>query len=146
MIRFIAGIAHPWQLDACDEIGLMVYEESLAGWCLADSPAMAQRFDRSVAEMVHRDRNHPSVVIWGLLNETPDGPVFRHAVESLQLVRFLDVISTHFTSFFREPDPFAALAEAAPTPGPAPPPWSAAPSFLTYCATWFTANCSEVSW
>jgi hypothetical protein len=40
--------------------------------------------------MILRDRNHPSVVIWGLLNETPDGPTFRHAVASLPLLRDLD--------------------------------------------------------
>jgi len=101
MVRFIAGVAYPSQLDFCDELGLLVYEESYAGWCLEDSPKMfasltddfvlrAERFDRSTSEMIMRDRNHPSVVIWGLLNETPDGPVFRHAVESLSLVRKLD--------------------------------------------------------
>jgi len=90
MIRFIAGIAKRYQLDLCDEIGLMVYEECYAGWCLADSPKMAERYDRSVREMVLRDRNHPSLVIWGLLNETPDGPVLRHAAAALPLVRSLD--------------------------------------------------------
>ncbi len=90
MVRFIAGMAHPWQLDICDEIGLMVYEESYAGWLLGDSPKMAERFDSSTAGMVRRDRNHPSVVIWGLLNESDDNPVFKHAVESLNLVRFFD--------------------------------------------------------
>ena len=90
MVRFIAGVAYPSQLDFCDELGLLVYEESYAGWCLEDSPKMAERFDRSTSEMIMRDRNHPSVVIWGLLNETPDGPVFRHAVESLSPVRKLD--------------------------------------------------------
>ncbi|MCX5758955.1 MAG: hypothetical protein NTU83_10710, partial [Candidatus Hydrogenedentes bacterium] len=48
------------------------------------------RFDLSLTEMIRRDRNHPSVVIWGLLNETGDGPVFRHAVDSLALLRTLD--------------------------------------------------------
>jgi hypothetical protein len=90
MVRFIAGVAYPEQLDLCDELGLMVYEECYASWCLADSPHMAERFDRSTLEMVRRDRNHPSVVIWGLLNETPDGPVFRHAVSSLPRLRALD--------------------------------------------------------
>ena len=90
MVRFIAGVAHPWQLDLCDEIGLMVYEECYAGWLLQDSPHMARRFDLSVREMILRDRNHPSVAIWGLLNETFDGPVFRHAADSLALVRSLD--------------------------------------------------------
>ena len=89
-VRFIAGVAYPEQLDFCDEIGLMVYEENLASWCLGDSPHMAERFDLSFREMIRRDRNHASVTIWGMLNETQDGPVFRHAVEALKLVRSLD--------------------------------------------------------
>ncbi|MBI5093330.1 MAG: hypothetical protein HZB26_12925 [Candidatus Hydrogenedentes bacterium] len=89
-VRFIACTAQPEQLDLCDEIGLMVYEENAAASALADSPKMAERFDRSVGETIKRDRNHPSVVIWGLLNEVQDGPVFRHAVDSLKLVRSLD--------------------------------------------------------
>jgi hypothetical protein len=87
MVRYIAGVAHPYQLDLCDEIGLMVYEECLAGWLLADSPQMGERFDWSAREMVLRDRNHPSITMWGLLNETTDGPVFRHAAGMLPLVR-----------------------------------------------------------
>ena len=90
LIRFIAGMATRDQLDLCDEIGLLVYEESYAAWLLEDSPKMAERFDRSTTEMIRRDRNHPSLVLWGLLNETSDGPVFRHAVASLPLVRALD--------------------------------------------------------
>ena len=57
---------------------------------LADSPRMGEHFDRSFDEVVRRDRNHPSVVIWGLLNETFDGPVFRHAVGYLRRLRELD--------------------------------------------------------
>lgn len=90
MIRFIAGMAHPEQLSYCDEIGLMVYEETYAGWQLEDSPHMAERFDSSVAGMIRRDRNHPSVTIWGLMNEVPDNPVSRHAMTMLPMVRALD--------------------------------------------------------
>ena len=89
-IRFISGVATRAQLDLCDEIGLMVYEEPYAAWLLADSPQMKERFNSSFGEMIRRDRNHASVVMWGLLNETSDGPVFRHAVASLPLVRTLD--------------------------------------------------------
>jgi hypothetical protein len=89
-VRFIAGMSLIEQMDFCDEIGLMVYEESMAGWCLEDSPEMARRFDLSIREMVLRDRNHPCVTIWGLLNETADGAVFRQAVKSLSLIRSLD--------------------------------------------------------
>jgi hypothetical protein len=89
-IRFIAGVAKRYQLDLCDEIGLMVYEEAYASWCMADSPKMPERFDESLLGMIRRDRNHPSVTMWGLLNETSEGPVFRHAVGLLPAVRRLD--------------------------------------------------------
>ena len=89
-IRFISGVAPRYQLDLCDEIGLMVYEECFAGWCLNDSPKMAERFDHDTKSMILRDRNHASITMWGLLNETPDGAVFRHAVDFLPQVRALD--------------------------------------------------------
>lgn len=89
-VRFIAGVAWPEQLDFCDEIGMLVYEECYASWVLGNSPRMAEHFDRSTSDMIRRDRNHPSLAIWGLLNETFDGPVFRQAVGFLPKLRVLD--------------------------------------------------------
>ena len=89
-VRFIWGGATPEQLDYCDEIGLLVYEESYASAPIADGPKMIERFDANVSELIRRDRNHPSVVVWGLLNEAPDGQAFRHALTMLPLVRRLD--------------------------------------------------------
>jgi hypothetical protein len=89
-VRFISIMGQRFQLELCDEIGLMVYQESHASWMLDDSPKLAERMDNSFAGMVLRDRNHPSVVAWGLLNETGEGSVFRHAVASLPLFRRLD--------------------------------------------------------
>ena len=90
MIRFFCSIPRRYQLDLCDEIGLLVYEESAAGWLWNTSPQMPERFNTEVRGMIVRDRNHPSVVMWGLLNETGDGPIFRHAVALLPLVNALD--------------------------------------------------------
>lgn len=103
MIRFAVGIAYPYQLDLCDEIGIMVYEETFAADSFyqtedmvpktldpSTSAKMKEQYDRSLKEMIVRDRNHASVVMWEMLNETSNGPVFRHAVESLALVRSLD--------------------------------------------------------
>lgn len=90
MIRFIWGGATRRQLDMCDEMGLMAYVEHAAANPMQDTPAMPARFAHSVASTVLRDRNHASVVMWGLLNETQDGPVFREAVGILPLVRSLD--------------------------------------------------------
>ena len=55
-----------------------------------DSPKMPERFDRSVGDLIRRDRNHPSIVIWGLLNEAGNNPAFHHATQMLPLVRSLD--------------------------------------------------------
>jgi hypothetical protein len=90
MIRFIWGGASRVQLDLCDEIGLMVYEESYASMPIGVTPDMPRRFDAAVSELICRDRNHPSIVAWGLLNETNDGPTFRHAAGMLPLARGLD--------------------------------------------------------
>jgi len=98
-VRFLIGGVYPEQLDLCDEIGLMVYEESYASWYLSDPrlnseftnlSKMPERYDNSMLGIIARDRNHPSVVIWGMLNETFDGPVFRHVYNSLEKVRALD--------------------------------------------------------
>ncbi|MBA3710063.1 MAG: glycoside hydrolase family 2, partial [Planctomycetes bacterium] len=91
-VRFIAGMPYPEQLDYCDEIGLMVYEENLSAWLLGDSPQLGSRFDLALREMILRDRNHPCVTIWGLLNETPPNTTFLHAVASLPLLRSLDTL------------------------------------------------------
>jgi hypothetical protein len=90
VIRFIWGGAERCQLDLCDELGLMVYEESFAAWPMQDSPQLAARWNRSITELIRRDRNHPSVVIWGLLNEVHGGAHFRLAAASLPMVRQLD--------------------------------------------------------
>jgi beta-galactosidase len=60
----------PHFLDACDELGLMVWEE-VPGWRYVGGRAWREQVVRDVAAMVARDRNRPSVVIWGTrLNET----------------------------------------------------------------------------
>jgi hypothetical protein len=90
MARCIAGLGRRFMMDLADEIGFLVYDESYASWCVTPSPHMARRWNQTVAGMIRRDRNHPSVVLWGLLNETGDDPVFRQAVGALEFVKQLD--------------------------------------------------------
>ena len=55
--------------DACDELGLMCWEEA-PGWGYMGDSGWQQLFYRDVGDMVSRDRNHPSVIIWsGMPNE-----------------------------------------------------------------------------
>lgn len=61
----------PAFLDACDEIGLLVVE-CQPGWQnFTPSQTFYDRTIRDTREMVRRDRNHPSVILWeASLNET----------------------------------------------------------------------------
>lgn len=91
MIRFIWGGAFPEQLDYCDEIGLMVYDESYASHDIQNSPYIDKRWHDGLFNLIKRDRNHPSVVIWGLLNEIPSSsPIIGFAARSLPKIRQLD--------------------------------------------------------
>ena len=70
-------------LDACDEIGLLAWEEA-PGWGYLGDDAWATLAYRDIADMIVRDRNHPSVIIWGArLNETPDDPPFYTSTNEL---------------------------------------------------------------
>lgn len=96
-IRFFCALPRRYQLDLCDEIGLLAWEGTYGSWPTFDSgpstpesPKRAERFQRSITDMIMRDRNHPSLVIWELLNETHNGPAFRQAVDMLPHVRSLD--------------------------------------------------------
>ncbi len=69
LIRMHIKPAPTITLDLADELGLLVYEEPAIGW-IERSPFLKERCEREVREMILRDRNHPSVVIWGMLNES----------------------------------------------------------------------------
>ncbi|MGI6461301.1 MAG: glycoside hydrolase family 2 protein [Candidatus Hydrogenedentales bacterium] len=74
----------PLTLDIADELGLLVLEEPPIGR-LEDSRWMRERCEREIREMILRDRNHPSVVMWGILNES--GSAAGKANRSLQSIK-----------------------------------------------------------
>ena len=73
--NYVRGAHYPQTeafLDLCDEVGLMVWEESL-GWGngkqnLTDSVFTARQVEQTRL-MVRNSFNHPSVIIYGFLNE-----------------------------------------------------------------------------
>ncbi len=92
IVRITCGPSLPRQLDIFDELGLLAFEEHYGARFVEGSPLMEQRWDDSLAAVIRRDRNHPSIVMWGLLNEVEDGSLFRHAGNSLELIRDLDEV------------------------------------------------------
>jgi len=94
MVRFISGGALPEQLDYCDELGLMVYEEPVSSWLQQDGEHAKEFYEYDLFTLVKRDRSHPCVTVWGLLNETyaipPYGDCCKVAREVLPALRDLD--------------------------------------------------------
>ena len=75
-------------LDLADQMGLMVYAESPLAW-IKDSPRLMDHARREMSALIERDRNHPSVVFWGIYNENPSVTALTGA-EMLRFVRGLD--------------------------------------------------------
>jgi beta-galactosidase len=70
MVRCSHYPQSPDFLDACDELGLMVWEEP-PGWQYIGDAAFQDIVLQNVQDMVIRDRNRPSVIVWATrLNET----------------------------------------------------------------------------
>ena len=70
MVRCSHYPQSPYFLDACDELGLMVWEEP-PGWQYIGDAAFQAIVLQNVHDMVVRDRNRPSVIVWATrLNET----------------------------------------------------------------------------
>lgn len=64
-------------LELADELGMLLYAEPSIGW-IKNSEYMKTRCEQSVREMILRDRNHPSVVMWGMLNESGNANYVTH--------------------------------------------------------------------
>jgi beta-galactosidase len=67
----------PAFMDACDELGLVVMD-CIPGWqYFGPDPAFAELQYRNCRDLVRRDRNRPSVILWEVsLNETAMPPEF----------------------------------------------------------------------
>jgi len=77
----------PEFLDLCDRMGFLVMNEAFDEWQAGKGQIRGNGYslyydewhERDVVDFVHRDRNHPSVVLWSCGNEisdqlTPHGP------------------------------------------------------------------------
>ncbi len=107
MVRCSHYPPSPHFLDACDELGLMVWEEP-PGWDYVGDENFQAIFLQNVRDMVLRDRNRPSVVVWATrLNETQSFPTLY--AEARRLAHSLD--GTRATSgAMAAPSPSQALA------------------------------------
>jgi beta-galactosidase len=85
-------------LDACDRNGELVLEEAFDMWERPKNPEdyhlyFKEWWKKDLKLMIHRDRNHPSVIIWSIgneLNERADSLGFTIRKELVKEVHMLD--------------------------------------------------------
>ncbi|MFC2075971.1 glycoside hydrolase family 2 TIM barrel-domain containing protein [candidate division KSB1 bacterium] len=82
----------PVTLAACDSLGIMVVEELPIMKEVGDVPAYTANILQRQREMVLRDRNHPSIILWGLAGEVsaPNPVAFKVAQAVADGYRGLD--------------------------------------------------------
>ena len=64
----------PEFLDLCDRLGFLVMAEAFDEWTIGKVPHgynehFAEWSERDLTDFIHRDRNHPSIVLWSAGNE-----------------------------------------------------------------------------
>lgn len=67
----------PWQMDICDEMGMLVMAESFDMWKWPKCKNGYSRFfeewyERDITNLVKANRNHPSLVMYSIGNEIPE--------------------------------------------------------------------------
>jgi beta-glucuronidase len=74
-------------LRAADEMGLMVWSEIPVYWTIDfESAAVFGKARQQLDEMIARDANRASIILWSIANETPTGTA---------RLRFLDELASH---------------------------------------------------
>jgi len=76
-IRTSHNMPAPWQMDICDEMGMMVMAESCDMWVYPKCKNGYAKFfeewwERDFSNLVLVNRNHPSIIMWSIGNEIPD--------------------------------------------------------------------------
>lgn len=75
-IRCSHNLMAPELLDLCDKMGFLVMDETFDSWYIGKDAApfgfqnyFKEWSEREITDMVLRDRNHPSVILWSIGNE-----------------------------------------------------------------------------
>lgn len=98
-IRCAHNPPSPAFLDACDRLGLLVIDEVFDGWRQVKTPNDYGNFfedwwQRDLSSIILRDRNHPSIIMWSIGNETyeRDGRSegYQYSIMLSNFVRSLD--------------------------------------------------------
>lgn len=69
-----------------DKMGMLVWEENPVYWTIDwQNPATYQNAENQLSELIERDKNRASVIIWSMANETPNSPARNKFLNKLAL-------------------------------------------------------------
>lgn len=75
-------------MEACDELGILVYEEAPTWITISRNPIWWKNLELSARIMVRNHRNHPSIVIWGAgINHRGYVPELHYAIKQEDPIR-----------------------------------------------------------
>jgi beta-galactosidase len=109
-------------LDACDRLGLLVVDEPFDVWTVSKRKYDYARFfhdwwQQDVDAMVKRDRNHPSIIMWGIGNEIPEvwtadgAPIAKQLAERVRSLDSTRPVTQAFPGATYGPNPDAAISQ-----------------------------------
>jgi beta-galactosidase len=98
-VRLAHYAQDPSVLEACDELGLLVWEEvpldgegqQLAAY--AGATDLAETIQQMLRDTISRDRNHPSIIMWSMGNENLNGATIAEWRAIADLTRQLSSLS-----------------------------------------------------
>jgi beta-glucuronidase len=71
-------------LRAADRMGLLVWSENPVYWALQfDNPKVLAKAEQQLDEEIGTSRNHASIILWSMANETPNTPARTQFIETL---------------------------------------------------------------
>lgn len=109
-------------LDACDRLGVLVLDEAFDVWTVSKRKYDYARsfhdwWQEDVDAMVKRDRNHPSIIAWGIGNEIPEvwtaegAPIARQLATRVRSLDSTRPLTQAFPGATFGPNPDAAISE-----------------------------------
>ena len=109
-------------LDACDRLGLLVVDEPFDVWTVSKRKYDYARFfhdwwQQDIDALIKRDRNHPSIVVWGIGNEIPEvwtaegAPIAKEIATRVRSLDSTRPLTQAFPGATYGPNPDAAISQ-----------------------------------
>jgi beta-galactosidase len=87
-------------MRACDELGILVYEEAPTWISISQNPIWYENLEKAARTMVRNHRNHPSIVIWGAgINHRGYVPQIHYAIKQEDPTRLTASQSSRWTGW-----------------------------------------------